>query len=1164
MNMMNLLRPMALATSGAGGLVFLTFWLGPQLGLKRFWLVLIVLGIMLAWIAVVAILRWRANKAGAALEKSIEQQAQAQIASSRPGREREIENLKNQLLEAIHALKTSRAGKGRGGSGALYVLPWYMIIGPPASGKTTLLANSGLNFPYLDPSRSRPSVKGVGGTRNCDWWFADEAVILDTAGRYVLPVEADDTQEWLAFLDLLRKHRKKKPINGLIVGVSIQDLIGGGEESVEHHAQKIRTRIDELIKQLGISFPIYVVFTKCDLIRGFVEFFGELSKTERAAAWGATFAIERIARERAVDIFGAEMDRLVAALRAARIPRLSAGAPPATRPEILFFPLQLGAIRERLSSFIEILFRENPYQERPVFRGVYFTSGTQEGRPIDQVINAMLRGFGVSASEEGMYVEPSQTKSYFIENVFSRVVFPDRHIAGPSAEGERRRRAMRVRVFAAGCFGLGLLTIALIALSASNRGLLGRARALSDKAAASAQGGRLDFSMADLKTLESLRATLDEMDRRGRAGSKVLTLATYQGERAAEAARRLYLSVLHTAAMSPAAPYLVRNLKAHADSVSAGIGFTRYYDWYRTWRILQDPADRLKKNDAPSVARALADYWSSVAAGGGDRAEFARLLEKQLEYASRFPHVLADVFPPDPRRDETLDFAARRALQRYWSADGVYASLIDAGAEVPAVTVASLVGAEQGLSGEVTVPGALSIDGWSGPVRKALAWIDDVREDWALRDAWDGDVPRLRDALVARYAREYGEAWARFLGGVRVRAGGSAEETGVFLERAATEGSPVLKLLRGVAQNTRFDKDSEPGLLAIEESYGALHEFFSAPGKGNAFRFLKGIASGDKAPYVEYVEKVGGLKDAFAELAASRSPQRSKEVLALTSWVETRIPGGLSTPVNAQLARVLKLPASAVTGTAEVVIGGELQGTVQDAWGPVAREFQETLAGRYPLAPGAKDAALSDFERFFSPTGTFWTFYQQALSEIVSEDGQQVLQPQAKLSPAFLSSLRTAYRIRRALFSDGGGSAAFSVSLQTEPPQRDPKIVMRSVRLEVGGQSSVYQMGPRTPSTISWPGRNPEAGAALKLDAGSSAKIENLEFEGAWGLFRLLDRAEIKRGGAQGEVSLVWKVKATPSEIVVKYDARGLPATHPFQRDLFRFSCPAQIVGGAQ
>ena len=367
-------------------------------------------------------------------------------------------------------------------------------------------------------------MRGVGGTRHCDWWFSDEAVILDTSG-HSLPVEADNAQ-WLSFLDLLGKYRPKKPINGLVVGVSIKDLLSGGEENVEKHAARIRARIDELIERLGISFPIYVVFTKCDLVRGFVEFFGNLSRAERAEVWGTTFGRDRIARSSAVDMFDEEIGGPFP-FPAGDPLRLAEESNMDSRPEILFFPLQFDAIRRRLTLFIDTLLKENPYQEKPIFRGVYFTSGTQEGRPLDQVINAMLAGFGIGEKEEGMYVEPTQTKSYFIENVFSKIIFPRstrrRALGG---KGAQATICMRVKVFVVGAVGLFLLFFALLGLSSLNRSLLNDTRELGSKAGAVASDDRLQLSLDDVKTIDGLRGKLDQIERKSSFGAKALLLGT--------------------------------------------------------------------------------------------------------------------------------------------------------------------------------------------------------------------------------------------------------------------------------------------------------------------------------------------------------------------------------------------------------------------------------------------------------------------------------------------------------------------------------------------------------------------------------------------------------------------------------------------------------------
>ncbi|WP_350583019.1 type VI secretion protein IcmF/TssM N-terminal domain-containing protein, partial [Pseudomonas sp. HY2-MNA-CIBAN-0224] len=89
----------------------------------------------------------------------------------------------------------------------------YMVIGNPAAGKSSAVLHSGLKFPFMEKT-NKLSVQGVGGTRNCDWFFSTEGILLDTAGRY--SAYEDDRSDWLSFLNLLKKNRPKAPINGII------------------------------------------------------------------------------------------------------------------------------------------------------------------------------------------------------------------------------------------------------------------------------------------------------------------------------------------------------------------------------------------------------------------------------------------------------------------------------------------------------------------------------------------------------------------------------------------------------------------------------------------------------------------------------------------------------------------------------------------------------------------------------------------------------------------------------------------------------------------------------------------------------------------------------------------------------------------------------------
>src|SRR5690606_7620603 len=183
------------------------------------------------------------------------------------------------------------------------------IVGPPGAGKTTAIRHSGLDFPLPEATGA---LRGVGGTRNCDWWFTNEAILLDTAGRFA--TQEDDHEEWLAFLDMLRRYRSKTPINGVLVAISIADVVSATEEQIEQTAKALRARVDEVMTRLQMVVPVYVVFTKCDLIAGFVETFEDLKKSERAQIWGVTFPLQSPPADEPGKAFAAEFDLLVEAL----------------------------------------------------------------------------------------------------------------------------------------------------------------------------------------------------------------------------------------------------------------------------------------------------------------------------------------------------------------------------------------------------------------------------------------------------------------------------------------------------------------------------------------------------------------------------------------------------------------------------------------------------------------------------------------------------------------------------------------------------------------------------------------------------------------------------------------------------------------------------------
>ena len=338
------------------------------------------------------------------------------------GRQDEGEReLQQRWKEAINALRTSHL-KRQGNP--LYVLPWYMVIGEPGSGKTTAIRSANLSAPFAETAKA----PGGGGTRNCDWWFFDQAVILDTAGRYAVPRQGEaDRDEWQYFLSLLARYRKKEPLNGLVVTVSAEKLLTADAAVIAADGQQIRQRIDELMRVLGSRFPVYVLVTKCDLIQGMTRFCGRLPDNVLDQAMG--FLNQDLSTD--VTALHNRMGSLIGnRLRELRLLLLETGQPvagsgPGGDPDLLLFPDEFRKFHARLLPFLQSVFKENPYQETPVLRGIYLGSGRQEGTPYAHFLGAL----GLAREQE---VLPGTSQGLFLHDLFARILPADRGLYAPT------------------------------------------------------------------------------------------------------------------------------------------------------------------------------------------------------------------------------------------------------------------------------------------------------------------------------------------------------------------------------------------------------------------------------------------------------------------------------------------------------------------------------------------------------------------------------------------------------------------------------------------------------------------------------------------------------------------------------------------------------------
>lgn len=325
----------------------------------------------------------------------------------------------------------------------LYVLPWFMVMGESGSGKTTAITRSRLTPMLRDSQQSHDIVQ----TANCDWWFFSEAIVLDTAGRYVSPDSAaQDQQEWDYLLELFGKYRAREGLNGLVVVIDAPSLLGQNTGLLEQRGQCLRERIDQLMRLLEMRLPIYIMVTKCDQVYGFAEWAQHLSETQSQEAMGFLagqslhIADEQKFAQEAIEALFTRLEkiRLDASVRGT-----------ALSPELLLLPGELLRLVPGLQLFLKAALGNNPYLEHPLLRGLFLTSGRQQP-PQPSRLGSLLPPAPITEESN---------KGLFIHDIFSRILPKERHIALPGLiVGRWRRVTARLGVLS----WLLLFTAALI------------------------------------------------------------------------------------------------------------------------------------------------------------------------------------------------------------------------------------------------------------------------------------------------------------------------------------------------------------------------------------------------------------------------------------------------------------------------------------------------------------------------------------------------------------------------------------------------------------------------------------------------------------------------------------------------------------------------------
>jgi len=394
----------------------------------------------------------------------------------------EVPGMKESFRAAMQRLREKLPGWNE-----RYNVPWYALVGEEGSGKTTLasiLSGRGEEVVATEWTEFAPR-----------WLLLDKAVLIDLPGKSFLAAEPQlqpkageaarpshellaflddeasalqrisDRTAWVSFLRHTSRSRPRQPLNGIVLTISASELLalGANLEEPQQAARitELSGRLDDVVYLLGLSLPIYVLVTKCDVLPGFSSY----SRCFLDKALGRLSAADSSGiREFSDDLFGWSNPHLLdrsftpdwvdeafhdtnEVLLRRQLEMLAETKNPAAADGVFVFPFELQNLREPIRVILDRAFKPTAYHSPHLFRGIYFCGRAEEEEDLDLTAHVTVsadRNFlrGIFGAATGPVL--------FVRNLFEAKVFPERYLATPIAPKlfSRNRAVMIARIAA--------------------------------------------------------------------------------------------------------------------------------------------------------------------------------------------------------------------------------------------------------------------------------------------------------------------------------------------------------------------------------------------------------------------------------------------------------------------------------------------------------------------------------------------------------------------------------------------------------------------------------------------------------------------------------------------------------------------------------------------
>lgn len=1009
----------------------------------------------------------------------------------------ESAELKEKFNQAFSLLKNNKNGRS-----SLTELPWYMIIGAPGSGKTTLLSNSGLKFPLFNEFANQ-AVKGVGGTKNCDWWITQEAVLLDTAGRYTSQdshLKADQSG-WNNFLGMIKKYRKK-PISGLLVSFSMSDLMTLSEYELSQQIMQMKQRIAEVNDFFATKFPVYIVITKSDMLAGFSQFYETFSHKEREQTFGITFDRKESLVGDLLARFSQEFKLLTQSITRRQWQRISLERDPSRKSLIYSFSDQFSSLQPTLANIIESLSKQDDGLTTGIVRGLYFTSGTQYGAPIDRIVAKVSQAFGLKSTAKALW--NNDQRSYFIKELLQQVVFPESDQFGVMTGHENRKNVIKRIVVATA----GLVTLALcigLFVSYNNNARYIAASEVSvdnwskqyDNSVSSSDVRNYIPALNDFANNIS---ALVEKNNEQFSGLGLAQSDTLEGALTAS-----YKRLLRTVLL----PYVKSQIEQQLNNADNA---NEKYQALKAYLMLGNSKNR---DDV------FLKYWLDKNLNNNSYfsdTEFVQVSAhaENLVQNNMVFNVVDDKLIADARISLKSQPVAEIYYQQF--------KLAHSNKSAEMLSMAQLAGPDWRIVLKTSEDDILTISRMFTPEVFSKIIATDINdyvkqldsESWLLGEGNIVNKTALSKKIESSYARDYVKSWQQLLNSITINENNSLETLNSALALTSSVESPLFLLLDTVSQATKL-VEIGPALQRVNLSINS-----DASSSQNS----NDLKSNDTAEYF-VTSQFSKLHELMKEERKTVIQQRMSAIISEVSIALNQAYKSDQISTNDDTLNALEAFAYVQIEPLNVWVS-QLSNNIKSVKNQTHRiklakiweqdvlaQCNDSISFKYPFEKTSQtDASLRDLSVLFGASGPVYQFFSEHIEPLIKSKAhpwqwKQNIEKTYGFNANVLPFFEKISRVRDSLFVADSNRA--KLSLFMKPIYLDSRLA--KFKMSIHGQNLSYQFGRPTTTSVSWPPESPSTNSQFNFVRRDGSEVIESK-SGLFALFRLMDKTDINRVNA--------------------------------------------------